>query len=518
VVQPPDGGDTIRRCFGASMCDGTVLRACNGGAWGAPIDDCAAERGCSLSRCTSPACAAIERDQTTFMGCLFYTAEADNVTSDASLATSFLITNPGPETATVALQPNADGTWFSTAQTTIPAGGAGRLSVAGLQVVKSGPQLGGALRVTSNRPVTVAQIQSDDGNENAHSSGGTMLLPVHVLGTRYLIMTYPQVETPAITATPGGAGGAGRVLVVGAHAGTEVTFTASKSAWVVVAGLLPSLAPGATLQTFVLNDGDVFQAWTGNEMDDLSGSEITATLPVAVFSGNITTTYGRVGQDIQSPDLAHEQMPPVADWSLRWVAASLPPQAETCDTLLGRAGASLWRLLAVSDHTRVDFVGPDGGEPLPETVTLDAGRVFDFVHNGDFLVEATEPLLVTQGIDCEPTLSLAISADEMLDDLTFAVLPYFDHVIAIAREGTDPITLDGELVKDELFSPAGGGFQVARVLLSTSTCPASKAACPHRLQGHFGVTLSGMDVVASYALTPPVWSTCLDPINLNCPQ
>ena len=42
---------------------------------------------------------------------------------------------------------------------------------------------------------------------------------------------------------------------------------------------------------------------------------------------------------------------------------------------------------------------------------------------------------MTQGIDCEPSLSLAISADKSLDDLTFAVLPFFDQVAAVARRG-----------------------------------------------------------------------------------
>ena len=49
--------------------------------------------------------------------------------------------------------------------------------------------------------MTVAQIQSDDVNQDAQSSGGTMLLPVHVLGTHYMVMTYPQEQTPAIAAT-----------------------------------------------------------------------------------------------------------------------------------------------------------------------------------------------------------------------------------------------------------------------------------------------------------------------------
>ena len=42
-------------------------------------------------------------------------------------------------------------------------------------------------------------------------------------------------------------------------------------------------------------------------------------------------------------------------------------------------------------------------------------------------------MLLTQGIDCEASLSLAISAEKMLTDVTFAVLPVFDQMIAVVR-------------------------------------------------------------------------------------
>ena len=60
--------------------------------------------------------------------------------------------------------------------------------------------------------------------------------------------------------------------------------------------------------------------------------------------------------------------------------------------------------------------------------------------------------------------------------------------------------------------PAGGDYEVARVLLEP--CPPSKLVCTHRLQGRFGMTLRGMDVLASYALTAPSWKGCvLDCVN-----
>jgi len=186
---------------------------------------------CSRGRCVTSACAAVERDRKTFAGCVFYTAEVDNVVSDAEMPMSFLVTNPGTTAATVTLEQAADGGgWVATgAPSTIAAGTATRLSVAGFVVRGAGVKEASALRVTSSQPVTVAQIQSDDGNNHvASSSAGTMVLPAHVLGQHYLVMTYPQVDTPAIDATPGGAGGLGRLLIVATQPGTHVTLASPK--------------------------------------------------------------------------------------------------------------------------------------------------------------------------------------------------------------------------------------------------------------------------------------------------
>ena len=156
---------------------------------------------CSLGRCTSSACATVEGDKNGFTGCVFYTVEVNNVASDADAATSFLVTNPGGETADVKLERLVGTTWSSAGTATIAAGAAARLSIAGLQIEAARPEEDGGLRLTASQPVTVAQIQSDDGNHDASSSGGTMLLPVQVLGRRHLVMVYPQKQTAAIAAT-----------------------------------------------------------------------------------------------------------------------------------------------------------------------------------------------------------------------------------------------------------------------------------------------------------------------------
>src|SRR5262249_50875718 len=154
------------------------------------------------------------------------------------------------------------------------------------------------------------------------------------------------------------------------------------------------------------------------------------------FSGNMTTDYGLTMPGVNSPDMVHEQMPPVGAWSRRWVAAALPPQQDTCNTLLGAPGSSIWRVLASEDGTSVTFEGPPGIVRLPSVpVPLQAGEAWQMVTSGgSFKVTATSAVLVTQGLDCEPSLALAVSLDRLLDDLTFAVLPNFDQLIAVVRQ------------------------------------------------------------------------------------
>lgn len=510
--QQIDAGDTIQKCA-APICDGLRVRECRNGAVGDVIDDCTADGACNRGRCMSPACAAVDRNPYSFQGCVFYTAETDNVASDAAAPTSFLIANPGAEKATVTLEEQgAGGAWMTKDTTTVPAGGAARLSVTGHEVVTSGFNAADGLRLLSTRPVTVAQIESDDRDQMALSSGGTMLLPTHVLASHYMVMTYAQSATGTPVSAVGAPDGAGRVLIVGTEPRTTVNVKLSPNA--------PTAVTGMDTNPFqlMLGDGDVFQLWTGADGEDLSGTDIRADQPIAVFSGNIVTTYGDTAPGVHSPDMAHEQMPPIASWSISYVAASLPPQADACNTLLGQPGASVWRLLAAVDNTTITFAVPDGSGSPPDPVTLYAGQPAEIVTTGDFVASSQnkeKPFLMTQGIDCEPSLSLAVSADLFFDDLTFAVLPWFDQIAAVARKAGDKVMLDDSPIPDAQFTSAGGGYEVARV--SLASCPSSQGACPHRLQGGpFGVTVRGMDVLASYALTMPAWSACRDPTDVSC--
>ncbi|HXJ21731.1 MAG TPA: IgGFc-binding protein [Polyangia bacterium] len=515
-------------CSVPLICDGGAVHSCDSGVVGALLDDCPS-RGqlCSQGRCTSQACRDIETASTrTLLGCLFYTVQADNVTADEAAQTSYLLNNAGTDPAQVRLEqatPGSNGTatWTAIGSVQVAAGTAARLQAAELEVRAAGTVAAGALRVESDRPITVAEVESDDQSQPASSSSATVVLPVQSLGTGYRAVTYPQESTPDVQQVVGSRGGAARVIIVGTQPGTRVELTPASAVSGDPGGDTPPLAAGETLP-LILNDGDVFQIYTNAPDEDLTGTlvSVVSGAPVAVFSGNISTSYGSSTTGINSADMAHEQMLPLSSWSKTWVAAPLAPQGSIgCTSFFadgdgdGTDGGSIWRVVANDDDTDVQL-----GPPASETIRLHAGESLTRVSSAPFTIVGSKPILVTQGMDCEPTLSLAIGADAkaLLTSLAFAGVPGFDQELVIVRSIGSVIALDNMHIPDNVFQSVGGGFEMAALPLPN--CGATSGACLHRLVatvGGFGMTMRGMDVSASFALTAPGLLRC-DPNTVFC--
>jgi hypothetical protein len=503
-----DGSDATAAtaCAGSRRCVGSELHACRGGQVAETIQICT--DSCSLGRCLSSGCAVAEADRTSFIGCLFYAFEPSNVATDLELSTSLLVTNPGMAvTAAFVERAVRDGdggtTWASIASATVGAYDTVRFAIDPHPLTDPGVSPVAAIRVRSVQPVSVAVIHSDDSDPSrTYSSGGTMVWPLQSLGSQYAAMTYPQSGLGGVEELVGGRGGAGRVAIVATQPGTLVRL--APTAVVDSAGQL--------LDSVELGDGDVLQVYSADPTADLSGTEVVSNLPVAVFSGNVTTSYGREADGVHSPDMAHEELPPLGAWSRGYVAASLQPQSGVCETLLGTAGGSLWRILAGTDKTQIVFDPADRPDLPTSPLWLDRGAVAEFVASGSFALTASSPVLVTQGMDCEPSLSLGVSTDRLLKDWVFAVLPGFDQMVTVARTAGAFVLLDGAPLARGMFSPAGALFEVAQITLPD--CPLSASVCTHRLSSDersFGATVRGMDALSSYALTAPTFRGCIDP-------
>jgi hypothetical protein len=191
----------------------------------------------------------------------------------------------------------------------------------------------------------------------------------------------------------------------------------------------------------------------------------------------------------------------------------LPPQAGACDSIFPANVKSFWQVMA-SEDTYVTFTSASG-QPIPglpaEMMPMSKGVAYPYwvASSADFIVHADRPILVTQGIDCEPSLASAIPLDAPSDVQWFTLAPNFDHMLAIVRKNDGSgrrVMLD---VNDDItdqFAPVGGGFEVARV--SVPPCYGPIQQCVHQLTGAYGMTLRGMDVSSSYSTTYPSWVQC----------
>jgi hypothetical protein len=209
-----------------------------------------------------------------------------------------------------------------------------------------------------------------------------------------------------------------------------------------------------------------------------------------------------------------EQMLPISEWSKTYVAARLPAQTSACDTLFATdttlGPVSYWRIVASQQAMlRFTWTGQLDGLPpdmLPVTRGLPARLVVS--GDGDFVVHSDVPILVTQGMDCEASLSSAVPGDAPLPPQVFALVPNFEHELSIVRKEdrlATPVLLDGQDISSQ-FVPVADGFSVARKVFAP--CYESVDRCVHRLTGAHGLTLRGMDVTSSYATTAATWLKC----------
>ena len=505
------GVDTTSfRCTGNTTCRGgspNAVYVCDATHNpGALVALCDGDEVCSLGRCVSPACAEGEL-HASITGCLFYLTILDNVTSDVGKPTLIAVTNPGTSPATVTMQKrSAPGVWTDSDPMTVGAASAGSFTIvrAPIEAAKSDdppPDLPPVRRVVSDTPVSVMMVESDDTSNRASSSAGTMVLPAHSLGTKYMTMSYQQVDTTKIDAISGSRGGAAEISVVATQDDTTL--------WIYAPAQAPMAMPTpVTLE----HDGDVYQLFSIHNSDSQAGTLIASDQRVAVFSGNVTTTYGQNVGGLNSPDMAMEQMLPTGSWSVNYLAAVLPPQLKTCDTVFPPKVGSFWQVVAADDGAMVSFT-PTAGKPLPGGLPADAfpqskGFAYQYWVEGtdDFLVSANVPILVTQGMDCEPTLSAAISTEAPMDMNVFTLAPNFDHMLAIVRKNDSlpaiPVMLDNIDITDQ-FSPVANKFEVARV--PVVPCYGTIDRCVHTLTGAWGMSLRGMDTSSSYATTFPSW-------------
>ena len=350
-----------------------------------------------------------------------------------------------------------------------------------------------AYRVRSSIPIVAYQFNPLD-NEEVFSNDASLLLPSHVLGNEYYVMTREQSFDRL----------RGYLTVIGIEheesAFTEVTVRVTARTQAGVGGL-PAMEPGDEV-TVQLAAFDALSIQTAAPGADLTGSYITASQDVVVFGGseaaNVPNTNHCIDIDpitregvceykVDEPcrdnydcnsarlntccaDHLEQQLFPVNTWRKHYIATKSFDRGDESD---------YWRILASEDETKVETVPPQAIIP-----TLNAGEWFEFGSREHFEIVSDKPIMVGQFLASEqapdpnlrniiepgdaatgdPAFILAVPVEHFREQFVFlAPDKYaFDYVSVIAPIGAE-VFFDDLPIPVE-WEPVGAGedFHIAR--------------------------------------------------------
>ncbi len=319
---------------------------------------------------------------------------------------------------------------------------------------------------------TIREPECDLGDRcYSFSSDASLLLPATALGREHVVAAMPTQRALGPGSTEWSVG-AGFVSVVGTVAGTQVTV---RLAGDVSAGEGIAAGGMGTARTFTLGAGDVLQLLspTSGECpadaydritqtrfclpiarEDLTGTVVTATQPVAVFSGH---ECAFVPYDRYACDHLEEQVPPVDTLGTRYVVSRVAPVPEGLrDHPEGEPTAAT--VIAAHDGTDVTFDPPSVHAP----VRLDRGQSVPLLSALDYQVTASQPVLVavfevggdyfrqevavTANSYGDPELSYETPVDQYRARYDFYVPPDYESFVNVVIARGETLRLDDALV------------------------------------------------------------------------
>lgn len=327
------------------------------------------------------------------------------------------------------------------------------------------------VHVTANANISVYGLDYEPAGTD-----GYLGLPVAADGSDYLVLAYNSYP-------PGSAGSyRSQYLIVATQDNTTVNITPSP------------LDQGCSPVKLTLNTG---QSWRhracGTVDEDVTGTHITATAPIAVFGGHECTNIPNSSYTYCNQIV--EQMTPTTAWGRNFLTAPFA----------ARTGGDQFRVLASADNTQVMVNGSLGA-------TLAAGTFYQTILATPSTIQANQPVLVAQYSNSASFDNNKYNADssEMLvppmeqylagyivstpDSTTTDITTNFINVIApnSALAGT---TLDGAPIPAADFTAIGStGFSAAQEAVSSGS---------HTLGGPlpFGIFSYGYGSFDNYSYT-----------------
>jgi hypothetical protein len=342
-----------------------------------------------------------------------------------------------------------------------------------------------AFRIATNAPVTAYQFNPLE-NVDVYSNDASLLMPTNTAGTDFYVMTREQTFDDL----------KGTVTVVGIEEGpTEVRVIPTAPTLAGPEYGVPALASGQPFVT-TLERFEVLNIESDEIGSDFTGTKVTSNRGVIVFGGSEAANAPNTSRcdlttnkcewdgvtdcectQAEGPgcnphakcsdfitccaDHLEQQLYPVTAWGTEYVCARSMPRGSEMD---------VWRVLASQPGTVVSLT-----PSVAEVPSLDAGEWFEFQTSEDFLLSASNPVLVGQFLAAEhapipdrqpgdagtgdPAFILAVPTRQLRDTYVFlAPNKYEDDFVSIAAPAGTPVHLDG--VEVTTMDPASSQLQV----------------------------------------------------------
>lgn len=397
----------------------------------------------------------------THSGCLFYPFDLDRTDPADPTPTWVVVVNPHADTPMHStLFQRLDNEWTELEpEAEVAAGSYHVYTLPQQHIDGSGWFQGGAFRLRTNLPATVYQFSGVDAF-SLEGSASTLLLPLSAWSSNYHVLgwqTHSPGNIPSYVAT------------IGHHSGTVVSMV--PSAQTLPGNLLAGGGPQSPL-SIALNDGDVTQvavAESSEELDyGLTGSVVQSggEHPIALF-----TAHACASVPDEEPNCNHiqEQLSPYL-YGTHFVAPPLPPRDPD------NPEATLWQLYALENSTSVEIVDANNSS---QELVLKAGETFELWHTGNGLEISTSREIAVAGYvtnHADKPSTMPIGGPEIftlspttrwLDYYAVFTLPGWERSYAVvARAAGSEVALNGEVVDDELFAPAGEMYEFAAIPLA----------------------------------------------------
>ena len=307
-------------------------------------------------------------------------------------------------------------------------------------------------------------------------SEASLVVPTPVLGREYYVLGY-----------------SGRVSEVN-YPSTFAVVATQDATMVEIDNLAAATEGGRAAQTSIqvmLNQGQVYQVRAADGAADLTGTRVTSSAPVAVYSG--AAWAGVPASTCAAFDNLLEINYPVSQWGRNYLGI---PTLNNTD--------NLYRIIAAENGTEVVLTGS-----ATSTFQLNAGEFRDFQVSGALSIVSDQPVLVSQfllGRDCnghpsglgDPSFFLLNEVTQTKDTVTI----YSSNLENISenylnilfRAGDEVgIELDGAPLAVPIESSPDGEYAYARVPVNTGSHTVTSSGCG------VIVTAYGYGEIESYA-------------------